>query len=133
MISIILQLQSLIARILSSNKRFLRVIFLFAVFIRLCFLCALPIFSKSVTCGGYAQTFPMVKLNGNILKVLDNRVQVLPLTEDEHRYHEMAENILKGKGISVSYDWFIANAGKPTAHGGCLYPVFLALIYWLWA
>lgn len=60
---------------------------------------------------------------------LERRTDFRPLTEDEHCYDEMGQNICRGRGFVVDTLWVITTPGQPAMYGGCAYPLFLAGIY----
>jgi hypothetical protein len=63
------------------------------------------------------------------LEFLQRRTDVHPLTEDEHCYDEMAQNIRRGRGFVVDSPWIITTPGAPAMYGGCAYPLFVAAVY----
>ena len=60
---------------------------------------------------------------------LQRRTDFNPLTEDEHCYDEMAQNISRGRGFVVDSLWVITTPGQPAMYGGCGYPLFVAAVY----
>lgn len=60
---------------------------------------------------------------------LQRRVQLRPLTEDEHRYDEMARNLVAGRGFVLDSVWLVTTPGQPAMYAGCMYPLFVAAIY----
>jgi 4-amino-4-deoxy-L-arabinose transferase-like glycosyltransferase len=63
------------------------------------------------------------------LQFLQRRTEYQPLTEDEHCYDAMAQNILGGRGFATDFIWVITTPGAPAMYGGCAYPLFVAGIY----
>ena len=65
----------------------------------------------------------------NYVDQLRWRVTLHPLTEDETAYDEMASNLAAGRGFVLDSIWLITTPGEPAMYAGCLYPLFVALIY----
>jgi 4-amino-4-deoxy-L-arabinose transferase-like glycosyltransferase len=62
--------------------------------------------------------------------ILGNSVQTFPGTYDQVSYHNLATNILEGKGLTHNTFWWPATqAGAQTAHWSYLYTGYLALVY----
>ncbi len=63
------------------------------------------------------------------IAVLQSRVQLRPLTEDEQCYDEMARNLAAGRGFVLDSRWLITTPGEPALYAGCTYPLFVAAVY----
>ena len=82
------------------------------------------------------QLFPMrdytpatVDPEASLGQRMANRPQMFPLAEDELAYDELARSIVKGDGYVLQRGWVITQPGQPTAYGGALYPLFVAIVY----
>jgi hypothetical protein len=64
-----------------------------------------------------------------VVPFLEARVQLEPLTEDEHEYDEVARNLVAGRGFVLDSKWLISTPGQPTAFPGFGYPAFVASVY----
>jgi len=62
---------------------------------------------------------------------LQSRVKLVPLTEDEGEYDEMARNLVSGRGFVLDSKWLITTPGQPVAYAGFTYPAFVASVYWI--
>jgi 4-amino-4-deoxy-L-arabinose transferase-like glycosyltransferase len=58
-----------------------------------------------------------------------HRPRYAPIAEDETAYDALARSLARGDGLALERNWVIAQAGEPTAYGGALYPLFVALLY----
>jgi 4-amino-4-deoxy-L-arabinose transferase-like glycosyltransferase len=63
---------------------------------------------------------------------LGNEVRILPGTNDQISYHELAKRVIEGHGFSFAEGWWpITRAGEPTAHWSFLYTFYVAGVYTL--
>jgi 4-amino-4-deoxy-L-arabinose transferase-like glycosyltransferase len=61
---------------------------------------------------------------------LGNRVEPTPAAYDQIYFHDVALNLLAGRGFSYSRSpWSFIQPGEPTAFTSFLYPPFLAVVY----
>ncbi len=74
---------------------------------------------------------------GTLLRVamalfLGNYVEPTPAAYDQVFYHDLALNLLAGKGFVFTVPpWPFIQPGEPTAFYSFIYPRFLAAVYWL--
>jgi len=63
---------------------------------------------------------------------LGNQVEPTPAAYDQIFYHDLALNLLAGKGFVFTLPpWPFIQPGEPTAFYSFIYPRFLAAVYWL--